>query len=744
MSRTASPESIARKEQKAYEERKLITKNRCLSRFSLMNKRTLHQQLHEVGYTDIHIQGLYPDDKPITIKDINESFEKWWTDLEAAHQIVPQPVIEPTVIIKAPAVLDKIEPAIDETNPILQLPMNCTLLSFQAKAAWELVTKLHVEHKPAVLLRAAVGLGKTFIVGAEILYSKVHNLVPESYGLFPVIYITKASIVEQTQRVLQNLFGLNIDDVFVTNIEALRTQKFKWAIKREMIVEHGQERELITWRACHPSKLYWDECQGLKNEDSIQSRISQAFNEVEGTTQQIFFSATPFLRPSECKCFAVATKLPVRFGAGVRPLSNEIWPAFVKEVAHPAKPDEYCTEATKRLMRQLLPYIVDVKGVRSQFRARNKAILVDFPNEELRQYYNTAITNYEKDMAKLRQLEGEGVPGIGFMMLAKFTILRKAAEYCHAEGIADRLADAEKKGYAPFAFGSFKVFITRIVRFLIEKHGYTRNDISIVWGGGKSGPNKKQQLRAKLEAKAELLRECGMSLEDFDLDTVDSYKEEKVLPEWRLGTQSLQDRQHEIDNYNGGRTKFMLYTSKAGGAGLSVHHSDELTTTWRTDLPDFPEWKKKIDVYNSRVDERKRCKPGKARRKPNGWYYEEDIKFIPTRPRKGFGTPTYSGVEFVQCLGRGPRITSMSDTEQDMCFFNGTIEVKVHERVSEKLCCLRQVTRTKESWEDIIAGRKFDEKEFDEKPGEMVSVTEDDEDGSGMFISEDEEPEDEE
>lgn len=714
MSRTASPESIARKEQKAYEERKLITKNRCLSRFSLMNKRTLHLQLHEVGYTDIHIRGLYPDDKPITIKDINESFEKWWTDLEAAHQIIPQPVIEPVVVIKAPSVLDKIvEPTPINDKCLPESPrMKCVMFPFQDRAAWEMAQKLYVEKKRAVLLRAAVGTGKTFIVARELLYAKEHNLVPESFGLFPVLYITKSTVVEQTQRVLENLFGLTIDDVFVTNIESLRTQKFQWAIKREVKVENGQEHEIITWRVCHPAKIYWDECHGLKNEDSIQSRISQAFNDVAGDTVQVFFSATPFLRVCECKCFAVATKLPVRFGAGIKPLSNDMWPSFAKEVAAPADPIEFCEAAVKRLMSQLHPYIVDVKGVRSQFNAQNTTRLVSFKNEEQRTHYETAWENYLKKKAKIESMEG--LPGGQFLILAQFTIFRRAAEWSHAENFADMMADAERQGFAPVAAVSFKQTIIRIVKFLITKHGYSRDDISLIWGGGQQKATKKQLIKQKMLAKADLLRECGITLEDFDLDTIEDFSEEKVEPSWRLGTQALPERQSEIDKFQSGRSKFCCYTFKAGGVGLSLHHSDELTKQ-------------------------------KARRKKNGWYVEEDIPQIPTRPRMTFLTPTYSAIELVQGLGRAPRLTSMSNTIQTILFFRGTIEERVAAIVSQKLRCLRHVTRTKESWEDAIVGAKPNANEYDDDPQQAKLLElkpmpdDDDDDGEGgMFISGDE------
>ncbi|NBQ70823.1 MAG: hypothetical protein EBU46_19130, partial [Nitrosomonadaceae bacterium] len=117
----------------------------------------------------------------------------------------------------------------------------------------------------------------------------------------------------------------------------------------------------------------------------------------------------------------------------------------------------------------------------------------------------------------------------------------------------------------------------------------------------------------------------------------------------KLGTQSVKARQQEIDAFQSGKTKVCVFTFKAGGVGLSLHHHDDT------------------------------CKQ-----------------------RESVIAPCYSAIELVQGLGRAPRLTSLSETVQTMLYYKGTIEEHVADKVSQKLRCLKEVVRQRESWEDVI------------------------------------------
>jgi len=141
--------------------------------------------------------------------------------------------------------------------------------------------------------------------------------------------------------------------------------------------------------------------------------------------------------------------------------------------------------------------------------------------------------------------------------------------------------------------------------------------------------------------------------------------------EWRLGVQSKEDRQREIDRFQSGKSRYAIFTYKAGGVGLSLHHCDELS-------------------------------PFKCRRKESGFAVEEDIPNVPIRQRKVTIGPTWSPIELIQAMGRVPRLTSLSDTDQEFLYYKGTVEEEQAHVVSHRLKCVRQVVRQNENWMTLL------------------------------------------
>lgn len=188
---------------------------------------------------------------------------------------------------------------------------------FQIRKAKELVRNLHVHKHRANLLLAGTGFGKTYILSAVIAALKRVGYFDDCRSMWPVLYVTKASIVEQTVRVLNDQFGVDEETCMVTNIEQLRAKLGKMFIHEQTCVVSGQEHTIFTWRPRNiPRLVIWDESQILKNVDSTQSRIAQALNDITELSHgveankvtQIFSSATPFMRVCEAKCFCVATR----------------------------------------------------------------------------------------------------------------------------------------------------------------------------------------------------------------------------------------------------------------------------------------------------------------------------------------------------------------------------------------------------------------------------------------------------
>lgn len=552
---------------------------------------------------------------------------------------------------------------------------------FQAKAVVEAIHKIKVDQLKAFLILSATGTGKTFMAGGI-----VRRLVDEKYhegrtfGVVNYLYVTRASIVEQTKRVFENTFGLKIrDGIEVLNIEQLRSRAGKMWVNEKTRIVNGDEETYWEWRkGISPCVILWDECQALKNSTSTQSKIAAALSNLEGILQ-IFISATPFTRVVEAKCFAVSTHKDIGNITGLvgHKLTNENWPTYASQIAGTAKDvEEYNEAAVERLIKDLEPYIIRVKGVRPQFDAVNSIEMIKFETKEERIYYEEAYERYLKEKAKLDALKESGDGETGIQMLVAFLKFRMAAEFCRKNYLAKRMfKTVTEDGKAAVCALNFKGTIIEIVKILVEQYNIPRNQISLIWGGGQTQLNSKQKAKAKIQAQAEKLVAAGMSmdevLETLDLDEVEDRILQDLPEHLKLGAQSKEERQKEIDRFQSGKAKYCLFTMRAGGVGLSLHHTDEQS-------------------------------PVKVKHQKNGYAVIEDIPRVPILPRRLFAAPTYSAIEIVQALGRCPRLTSLSDTEQFLVFYTGTIEDDVATIVSKKLRCLSKVVKAREKWQDVV------------------------------------------
>ena len=604
--------------------------------------------------------------------------------ISIARQPTTQEIVKPVVSETKQSTTD--ESGISNTNDYGLHPSDkekAFLFWFQKKATKQMWDAIVVHNNLSVLLLASTGTGKTYMAGALVRRLFDANFhVGKTFGHVKYLYVTRATIVEQTKRVFHTFFDLGIKDgVEILNIEQLRSRAGQLWLTEEEIVENGQDKIVWKWKPfMQPAVIIWDECQALKNEGSTQHQIAASLNDVKPPVVQVFVSATPFTRVYEAKCFAVATHKDITDKLGIgnaMTLSNELWPTYSSAIAYPSKPDEYNEAAVERLTKDLEPFIVRVKGVRPQFEAINKVKMISFATKEEHDYYHAAWERYLEEKAKLEIAQLSGGQASGLQILVQFLKFRMAAELCRAPYLAKAMHEAVLSGKAACCALNFKATIIKIVQILVNEYGIPRDKISLVWGGGQTALTKKQKDKKIIMANLDKLREAGIdvahTMEALDLVDVEERELEQLNPALRLGMQSKDERQHEIDRFQSGRSLYCLYTFKSGGVGLSLHHTDEL----------------------SRV---------KARRQKNGYVVVEDIPNVPIRPRVNFVAPTYSAIELVQGLGRCPRLTSLSDTEQTLVFYSGTIEQEVAHIVSAKLRCLSRVVRMKESWEDVCLG----------------------------------------
>ena len=184
---------------------------------------------------------------------------------------------------------------------------------FQRKAAAHLFTRLYIHNDPVCHIRGGVGVGKTYIA-LRFLQNVMDSGVLKYKSLCPytVFYVTAANVVEQTKRVFRK-GGLDLNrDVLVTNYDQLRASWGENYIEEIHKVEFGRDYYIYKWKIIHPLLFMWDEVQKLKNEQSSQSQIGQATNEITNPlVRQVSLSATPFTKISEAKFIAVSTHMSI-------------------------------------------------------------------------------------------------------------------------------------------------------------------------------------------------------------------------------------------------------------------------------------------------------------------------------------------------------------------------------------------------------------------------------------------------
>lgn len=373
-------------------------------------------------------------------------------------------------------------------------------------------------------------------------------------------------------------------------------------------------------------------------------------------------------------------------------------------------------------MRAMKPYVVDVKGVRPKFPARNRVKKIGFDNAEQRKQYQLTWERYEREMTLIKG----GMKELGqFQQLVAMMKFSQSAELIRVPVFAREIDRIVKSGKAAVLAVKFKETIAATCKLLVQDFGYSRDDISIIWGGmggtfsadGKVklkekrvpervwnllGPDdlemfKSLNMRVFVTANGDdtkVIREVVLSseLEDRDKLTKAGLKSVNAqdLNDMRLGTQNAKSRQTEIERFQTGKTRICMFTFKAGGVGLSLHHHNASCL-----------------------------------------------------PRESIIAPCYSAIEMVQGLGRAPRLTSLSETIQTMLFYKGTIEDHIADKVSEKLKCLREVVRQRESWEDVIVDANAPSS-FDDTDNTDDVVAEVIDDGSASDVAESDEEEENE
>lgn len=253
---------------------------------------------------------------PVTYQEVKSYLEsKSPKQLVVSAAALPSSSVVPSpILIVKPVVVEPVTPTVNltaEENYGLHHSPNEEVFFywFQKLAIANLWNNTITNKRRGSLLLASTGTGKTFMVGGyirrlvDIKYADMKSFGPTKY-----LYITRATVVEQTKRVFAKHFKLGIKDgVEVLNIEQLRSKAGEFWIDEKITVVDGVEIVTYTWRPMlHPVVMVVDECQSVKNEGSTQSKIITSYSQIPNTdTICVFVSATPFTKVAEAKSFVV-------------------------------------------------------------------------------------------------------------------------------------------------------------------------------------------------------------------------------------------------------------------------------------------------------------------------------------------------------------------------------------------------------------------------------------------------------
>jgi hypothetical protein len=608
--------------------------------------------------------------------------EKSLQEKAANHSVVQEAVewLEKDFLLETPIPAPKLDKGLVQRHHLESLvPKRNELqkgqcLYFQYDSALEVFEAITQKGYLGTLLRANTGDGKTYFAGQLIRWILDSGFFDnKTVTPWKVLYVTGASITEQSREVLENDFGLDcINEVHIANYEGLRSSfGIERFIEKQLTIQDGEECEIWVWKKLvHPIWVLWDECHKLKNQGSTQSLIAQACNNInyihplthkQALIYQTFMSASPFSRVVHAKAFCVSTRHNVNVGYGTKKATNDNWSEVSRKICYPGDPTVYSRANIKKLLREYKDYIFTFKNVRRKHRAILRTEIIPFqtPEEALR--YKKL---WDEFMEFKKKIEGRDYKNCRFLILVQLGVFKAGAELIRAPVLAKRCYDKVARGFAPVVACGYKATIARIVLILTQDYNIPRSKISVIWGGsavlGKGNENKytKEQIHDIL--RKALANPLNVNIKE--IKTIHSQlKAEQdglgdIPKELRLGIQSREERNSEREKFQDGRSIVCLFTFGAGKEGLSLHQN-----------------------------------------KPE------------LRPRSQDNAPTWNEMEMLQAEGRTARITSLSDTEITTVLYENTVEVPVLRRVLQKRNCLDVVMGHGQKSIDEVYKKELDE-----------------------------------
>jgi len=469
-------------------------------------------------------------------------------------------------------------------------------------------------------------------------------------ALLDVLYNHKSVVLEfrdTLKRLGLESVGLAVDVWSYNEVFSAKNKNF---FREEVVNIFGQPNKVIRFNLpeqAAPKLIILDECQEIKKEKSKRTKYLDAFLQFP-SIKWVFTSATPAVTVWDTMFMSIAMRLPY----GARPLTRETFPEFARTLTLGADPRQANAAALERWSAALGDRFVKPPGDPQKVKALNKVKLFEITDPANKAMLKNAMKNYLEALERTgRSIDPQGQVMVAFMVMAR------AAELASVDTWVADAINAHRNGYAPVIAIRFTETLKELVMKLCESdyfktQGLTKDKISLIWGGNREikpeellPEARAAEIAAKMgmwildnpnEARKPKAEDIGISKEEFRaFHKGIKYTSERIFREMtkdqfaarneklrtmKLHNQNQQERHENVQNFLNGATEFCIYTLSSGGTGISLDHR-----------------------YNY------------------------------TRPRSVMSTMTYWAEEFAQALGRCVRITTLTDTVQEIYVPEGTL-----------------------------------------------------------------------
>jgi hypothetical protein len=481
----------------------------------------------------------------------------------------------------------------------------------QQRKGVDMIVSLFTSADPAApracILPWATGRGKTFAIGGAILALKQEGKIEKPrFPLFPpVLYLTKNRVVRSTKRKLE-MMGLSEKDVLVLSYSALNTKRFKPFFAEDVEVRYGQQTKVYRWAALPFQVIILDECQDVKNPDAARTkRVEGLFraHDADKSTRAIFASATPFVTLEDTRMFCLAARF--QFAGAI--VNNDTFMPFVRQFVYAAggKIDKPNAAALARFKDHCGAAIVMPPNDPVKTKVYNTVKLIDFASEDDRRMYKQAEQAY---IDAVEAAGGDARTSQRGEILRAFTIYARAEELCKCDYFAAAADQHVRDGNSAVICVRFQDSVITTAGKL-AKLGYTRNDISIIWGGRQIikesdcfTTEEFMEITLREKREAEAARELELDdptaprrekLAFLSKKDRTKYKKTAIYAKERLfkGESKSQARERvawlenmmlrpqdeaaqdiEVENFLAGKTKICIFTMSAGGIGIDLDH----------------------------------------------------------------------------------------------------------------------------------------------------------------------------